>query len=70
MGEKNHDITSNSPASDDSVGESIIVNASGHIQEVERNFGLLSICSVGLTVGNVWPGKSFWWNGLPIEPQS
>ncbi|TEY36325.1 hypothetical protein BOTCAL_0558g00030 [Botryotinia calthae] len=30
------------------------VNETGHIQEVERNFSLLSICSVGLVTGNTW----------------
>lgn len=34
------------------VGE--ILNASGHKQELERNFSLLSICSIGITTGNVW----------------
>lgn len=31
------------------------VNASGHVQELERNFGLLSLAGLGLTAGNVWP---------------
>lgn len=31
------------------------VNASGHVQELSRNFNLLSLAGVGLTVGNVWP---------------
>ncbi|KAK5944119.1 hypothetical protein PMZ80_003400 [Knufia obscura] len=31
------------------------INASGHVQEVSRNFSLLSLAGVGLTVGNVWP---------------
>ncbi|KAF7869911.1 hypothetical protein EAF04_004695 [Stromatinia cepivora] len=30
------------------------VNETGHVQEVERNFSLLSICSVGLVTGNTW----------------
>lgn len=43
-----------------SVSESDIVtngniNASGHVQELSRNFNLLSLAGVGLTVGNVWP---------------
>ncbi|KAF1354379.1 hypothetical protein EJ07DRAFT_168346 [Lizonia empirigonia] len=37
---------------DISVGE--VINASGHKQELERQFGLLSICSIGITTGNVW----------------
>lgn len=31
------------------------VNASGHVQELDRNFNLLSAAGVGLVVGNVWP---------------
>ena len=31
------------------------VNASGHVQELSRNFSLLSLAGVGLSVGNVWP---------------
>ena len=30
------------------------VNASGHQQELERNFGLLSTCGLALTTGNTW----------------
>jgi choline transport protein len=32
-----------------------LINASGHIQELSRNFNLLSLAGVGLVVGNVWP---------------
>jgi choline transport protein len=32
-----------------------LVNASGHVQELSRNFNLLSLAGVGLVVGNVWP---------------
>ncbi|EFW19980.1 hypothetical protein D8B26_003538 [Coccidioides posadasii str. Silveira] len=32
----------------------VVVNASGHKQELERNFSLLSICGVGITTGNTW----------------
>ena len=31
------------------------VNSSGHVQELSRNFSLLSLASVGVVVGNVWP---------------
>jgi choline transport protein len=31
------------------------VNASGHVQELNRNFNLLSLAGIGLVVGNVWP---------------
>jgi amino acid transporter len=39
---------------DDNVGVGEVLNASGHKQELERNFSLLSICSIGITTGNVW----------------
>lgn len=31
------------------------INETGHVQEVERNFSLMSVCSVGIVVGSVWP---------------
>jgi hypothetical protein len=31
-----------------------LVNASGHRQELQRNFGLISICAVAVTTGNTW----------------
>ena len=31
-----------------------LVNASGHRQELDRNFGLISICAVVVTTGNTW----------------
>ncbi|KAJ5161987.1 hypothetical protein N7492_007379 [Penicillium capsulatum] len=39
-------------AEEQSQGE--LVNASGHRQELERNFSLLSICAVAVTTGNTW----------------
>lgn len=30
------------------------VNASGHKQELERNFRLINICGLGVTAGNTW----------------
>ncbi|TDZ15700.1 Choline transport protein [Colletotrichum orbiculare MAFF 240422] len=33
----------------------VVINASGHVQELRRNFNLLSLAGVGLVVGNVWP---------------
>lgn len=41
-----------SPVDDKSVGD--VVNASGHKQELQRNFGLLSICAIAVTTGNTW----------------
>jgi hypothetical protein len=44
------------PPYDTEVGAVVdeVLNASGHKQELERNFSLLSICSIGITTGNVW----------------
>jgi hypothetical protein len=36
------------------VLSSPVINASGHVQELDRNFSLLSICSVGICTGNTW----------------
>lgn len=35
--------------------DGVVINASGHAQELHRNFSLLSLAGVGLVVGNVWP---------------
>jgi amino acid transporter len=40
------------PVSDN--GSEDVVNASGHKQELQRNFGLLSICAIAVTTGNTW----------------
>ncbi|KAK4945103.1 hypothetical protein LTR10_015529 [Elasticomyces elasticus] len=32
-----------------------LVNASGHVQELDRQFNLVSLAGCGLVVGNVWP---------------
>lgn len=40
------------PTSDNASEE--VVNASGHKQELQRNFGLLSICAIAVTTGNTW----------------
>jgi choline transport protein len=42
------------PRSDDGDNVGEVLNASGHKQELERHFSLLSICSIGITTGNVW----------------
>ncbi|KAK0382662.1 hypothetical protein NLU13_9968 [Sarocladium strictum] len=33
----------------------VVINASGHVQELDQSFNLLSLAGVGLVVGNVWP---------------
>ncbi|KAF2638194.1 amino acid transporter [Massarina eburnea CBS 473.64] len=42
------------PDDDVTAGKTDIINASGHKQELERQFNLLSICSIGITTGNTW----------------
>jgi hypothetical protein len=31
-----------------------LINASGHRQELDRNFRLINICGLGITSGNTW----------------
>lgn len=31
-----------------------LINTSGHVQELDRNFGFWSICSVALVSDNAW----------------
>lgn len=50
--EKSSAISSNEEAPAVEVG----VNVSGHKQELQRNFGLWSLCGLGITSGNVWIG--------------
>lgn len=48
------------PLSDDVGGDAIVnlegevVNASGHRDQLQRQYGLLSICGMALTVDNAW----------------
>lgn len=47
-----------SPSSDQPtpiVEKGELINASGHVQELDRNFNLLTLAGVGLVVGSVWP---------------
>jgi choline transport protein len=39
------------PKTPDSGG---LINASGHRQELDRNFRLINICGLGITTGNTW----------------
>lgn len=39
-------------------GSLIVVNASGHVQELDKNFNLASLIAVGITIGNVWPAAA------------
>jgi choline transport protein len=31
-----------------------LINASGHRQELDRNFHFINICGLGITSGNTW----------------
>ncbi|KAK2846329.1 hypothetical protein FQN49_005834 [Arthroderma sp. PD_2] len=31
-----------------------MLNSSGHRQELDRNFSLISMCAIGVTAGNTW----------------
>ena len=56
---KDHNEAVSDSASSDQAAVSIergeLVNASGHVQQLDRNFNLLTLAGVGLVVGNVWP---------------
>lgn len=41
-------------SSDVALGQGLALNVSGHRQELQRNFGLWSLCGLGFTSGNVW----------------
>ncbi|KAI9838406.1 MAG: hypothetical protein M1819_005675 [Sarea resinae] len=49
------DVVGIAPAHDEESIDGIEkVNASGHVQELDRNFSLLSVCAVGIVTGNTW----------------
>ncbi|KAF2736306.1 amino acid transporter [Polyplosphaeria fusca] len=57
MGEaKEHGVRESAPqyVADDNTEVGEVLNASGHKQELNRNYSLLSICAIGITTGNVW----------------
>ncbi|KAL8791780.1 MAG: hypothetical protein Q9195_005589, partial [Heterodermia aff. obscurata] len=43
-----------SSASGENPPSGTLINVSGHKQELERNFGLISLCGLGITSGNTW----------------
>ena len=43
-----------SSASAEGPPSGTLINVSGHKQELERNFGLISLCGLGITSGNTW----------------
>jgi hypothetical protein len=53
--EKREQVSSAPFVADDAVGElGGLVNTSGHVQELDRNFGFWSICSIGIVADDAW----------------
>ena len=52
--EKDEKDVAQSSAHDGGFGMEELVNASGHVQELDRNFGIWSICSLALISDNAW----------------
>jgi hypothetical protein len=54
--EKDRDLELDAPAAA-AAGDGAdnhLINASGHRQELDRNFHLINICGLGITSGNTW----------------
>jgi hypothetical protein len=52
VGEKGQQVSS---APDDAIGElGGLVNTSGHVQELDRNFGFWSICAISIVADDAW----------------
>lgn len=48
-------VSDTSPAhGGESADASELVNASGHVQEMDRSFGFFSICSMAILSDNAW----------------
>lgn len=52
--EEKRDVSVKDEKTDVVVDSTELMNASGHVQEVDRNFGLLTLSGYGITNGNVW----------------
>ncbi|KAF1344273.1 amino acid permease-domain-containing protein [Delphinella strobiligena] len=53
--EKEEKWSAQLPADDNvPIEGEILLNASGHVQEVDRNFGFWSICAIGVVADNAW----------------
>lgn len=37
------------------IAAGVLINASGHKQELQRNFSLVSLAATGIVVGSTWP---------------
>lgn len=53
--EKGNENNAHSATGGTSIVPDMLINASGHVQELQRNFSLLSLIGLGIVVGNVWP---------------
>lgn len=53
--QSNEASSQESPKHEQVAADGGLINASGHVQELNRNFSLISLAGVGLSVGNVWP---------------
>ena len=51
---KDEQRTPSSDAPPKDTASSGLINASGHRQELDRNFRLINICGLGITSGNTW----------------
>jgi hypothetical protein len=53
-----HDVVLDEPekAAATKLGSSTEINASGHVQELDKNFNIWSIVSVAIVTGNTWAG--------------
>lgn len=47
-------VTASSPTDDLATLDESLINASGHRQQLDRNFSLVSICCYAITAGNTW----------------
>ena len=57
------DDSQSSPLSSEYVVKAI--NASGHVQELDRSLGLWSICNIGVAMDNAWAAGS----GALVKPR-
>ena len=53
--EKRQQVSSLPFVTDEAIGDiGALVNTSGHVQELDRNFGFWSICAVSIVADNAW----------------
>jgi len=53
--EKRQQVSSPQLVADEAIGEfGELVNTSGHVQELDRNFGFWSICAISIVADDAW----------------